>query len=62
MRSNFGEVAQIFKLKRVGGVPKDHQFAPLPGPMAVHLFGGYNFITTSLEFQIYFFLTDEWHS
>jgi len=29
MGSYFGEVAQIFELKRVGGAPKGHQFASL---------------------------------
>ena len=28
MRSNF-EVVQIFKIKKVGGTPAGHQFAPL---------------------------------
>ena len=29
MRYDFGEVVQNFELKRIGGAPKDHQFAPL---------------------------------
>jgi len=29
MRSHFGGVVQNFELKRVGGAPKDYQFAPL---------------------------------
>ena len=29
MRSQFGESVQNFELKRVGGAPKGHQYAPL---------------------------------
>ena len=29
MRSHFKEVVQDFELKRVGGVPKNHQLTPL---------------------------------
>ena len=28
-RSQFGELVQNFELKRIGGAPKGHQFAPL---------------------------------
>jgi len=33
MRSQFGESVQNFELKRVGGAPKGHQFAPLDPSM-----------------------------
>ena len=33
MRSYFRKIAQTFELKRVGGAPKGHQFAPLDPSM-----------------------------
>jgi hypothetical protein len=29
MISNFRKLVQVFELKRIGGAPKGHQFAPL---------------------------------
>jgi hypothetical protein len=35
--SYFGKLEQNFELKRVGGAPKDHQFAPLVFPLVTSI-------------------------
>ena len=62
MTSQFGELVQNFELKRVGGAPKSHQFAPLVVifnlllPMIITLLGIWIFLgvsSTSLLLTIY---------
>ena len=56
MRSNFGEVAQNFKLKRVGGAPKGHQLKPLSiNSRCLHPSVVFPFYTTEINKTIMLF-------